>query len=145
VLAIGEAGIDKLSQTNLSLQINIFEQHARLAEQLGKPLIIHAVRATDELIKLKKSIRPTQAWIIHGFRGKAALADEYIRQGFYLSFGDKYQEEALRTMPVERFFIETDESTTPVDALYERAAALRNTPPEAFKEAIRQNIERLFF
>ena len=57
----------------------------------------------------KRDLRPSNPWIIHGFRGKAALAEEYLKHGFYLSFGEKYQEAALCRVPADRLFIETDE------------------------------------
>lgn len=55
--------------------------------EAGKPLVIHLVKAVDELLKVKRDLRPSNPWIIHGFRGKAALAEEYLKHGFYLSFG----------------------------------------------------------
>lgn len=145
VLAVGEAGLDKLAEAPLTLQIEVFEYQARLAEEANKPLIIHLVKAVDELLKLKQKIQPVKPWIIHGFRGKAALAEEYLRHGFYLSFGEKYQEEALCIMPSERLFIETDESTVSVDTLYERAAILRKTPLEELRRTIRKNVSEIFF
>ena len=145
VLAVGEAGLDKLAEAPLTLQIEVFEYQARLAEEADKPLIIHLVKAVDELLKLKQKIRPVKPWIIHGFRGKAALAEEYLRHGFYLSFGEKYQEEALCIMPSERLFIETDESTVSVDTLYARAAILRKTPLEELRRTIRKNVSEIFF
>ena len=98
-----------------------------------------------DVLKLKQKIQPVKPWIIHGFRGKAALAEEYLRHGFYLSFGEKYQEEALCIMPSERLFIETDESTVSVDTLYERAAILRKTPLEELRRTIRKNVSEIFF
>lgn len=145
VLAIGEAGLDKLAEASLSLQMEVFEYQARLAEETDKPLVIHLVKAVDELLKLKQKIRPMTPWIIHGFRGKAALAKEYIRHGFHLSFGEKYQEEALRIVPLDRFFLETDESTISIDELYERAAMIRKIPFEELRGAIRKNVEEIFF
>ena len=54
VLAVGEAGLDKLAEAPLTLQIEVFEYQARLAEEADKPLIIHLVKAVDELLKLKQ-------------------------------------------------------------------------------------------
>lgn len=82
VLAVGEAGLDKLADTPQAVQIEVFEYQARLSMELGKPLVIHLVKAMDELLKLKRQIKPANPWIIHGFRGKAALAEEYLRHGF---------------------------------------------------------------
>lgn len=145
VLAMGEAGLDKLADASLSLQREVFEYQARLAEETDKPLVIHLVKAVDELLKLKQKIRPVKPWIIHGFRGKAVLAEEYLRHGFHLSFGERYQEEALRIVPSDRLFLETDESMTSIDTLYERAAMIRKIPSGELKETVRKNVEEIFF
>ena len=145
VLAVGEVGLDKLAVSPLAQQIRAFELQALLAEEVDKPLIIHLVKAVDELLKLKRRLCPVVPWIIHGFRGKAALAEEYLRHGFYLSFGERYQEAALRTVPSGRLFIETDETITPVARLYERAAEIRGISPEELKENIRENVDEIFF
>ena len=100
VLAIGEAGLDKLADAPIVVQIEVFEYQAQLSVELGKPLVIHLVKAVEELLKLKQRLQPANPWIIHGFRGKPALAQDYVRHGFYLSFGEKYQEESLRAVRV---------------------------------------------
>ena len=145
VLAVGEAGLDKLADAPMDLQIEVFEFQARLAEEVEKPLVIHLVKATDELLKLRRTLRPAMPWVIHGFRGKAALAEDYLRHGFSLSFGEKYQAEALLTTPADRLFIETDESTVPIKELYARAAALRGMSPEEMREIVSGNISKVFF
>ena len=145
VLAVGEAGIDKLTDAPVEWQLRLFGQQARLAEEAGKPLIIHLVKAAEELLRLKRTLHPSVPWIIHGFRGKEELAREYLRHGFCLSFGEKYQEAALRTVPEDRLFIETDESTVSVRELYVRAARVRGVSPETLEESVRRNVRNLFF
>lgn len=145
VLAVGEAGLDKLADAPMPLQVEIFEWQARMAMEIDKPVIIHLVKAVDELLKLKETIRPTNPWIIHGFRGKAILAEEYLRHGFYLSFGEKYQVEALRIVPSDRLFLETDESTVPIAELYKRAAEVRRISCDELLETISENIGKVFF
>lgn len=145
VLAVGEAGLDKLASTPLDKQIEVFEYQAQFAKSYDKPLIIHLVKAMGELLKLKKKIRPTNPWIIHGFRGNAILAEEFLRHGFYLSFGDKYQEEALRTVPDDKLFLETDESVVPIDELYRRAARVRGVSPKVLRETVETNVCKIFF
>lgn len=145
VLAVGEAGLDKLAGTPLDKQIEVFEYQAQFAKSYDKPLIIHLVKAMDELLRLKKKIRPTNPWIIHGFRGNAILAEEFLRHGFYLSFGDKYQEEALRTVPADKLFLETDESVVPIDELYRRAARVRGVSPKVLRETVETNVCKIFF
>ena len=145
VLAIGEAGLDKLADAPTAVQIEVFEYQAQLSVELGKPLVIHLVKAVEELLKLKQRLQPANPWIIHGFRGKPALAQDYVRHGFYLSFGEKYQEESLRTVPAGRLLLETDESGVPIMELYRRASEVRGIPLDRFMEDMQENIDKVFF
>ena len=145
VIAIGEAGLDKVCVTPFDLQMRAFKEIIKLSEEIALPLIIHAVRASVEIIALKKEFAPREAWIIHGFRGKKEFAEEYLRHGFYLSFGEKYQEDALKSVSSDCLFLETDESETDICELYARAASLRNIPLEEFIEQVQRNIRKVFF
>lgn len=145
VVAIGEVGLDKLADASLSLQMRVFREEIALAERLGLPLVIHCVRAFNELLQLKKESRSSQPWVIHGFRGKAELAKMCIRQGCYLSFGAKFQEEALRTIPLDRLFIETDEAQEPVEEIYRRIAEVRGISVEHLADAVNKNARKVFF
>ena len=121
-VAIGEAGLDRLALCPMQRQRSLFERQAGLAEELGKPLIIHCVRAWEELIACRKAIRPKQPWVIHGFRGKATLADQLLRQGFYLSLGYYFQPETARVAWPGRLFLETDEANVSIQVVYARVA-----------------------
>lgn len=144
VVAIGEAGLDRLSDTPFDLQLQAFERQIKLCEKEDYPLVIHAVRAVDEMLRLKKEHRPRVPWIIHGFRGKKEQALQYLRQGFYLSFGEKFQEEALRGMPADRLFLETDESSLDIEQIYNRAAAVLGVSSEELSGQVQRNIQAVF-
>lgn len=144
-IAIGEAGLDKLCQTPFELQLNVFREIISIAEHYRLPLILHAVKTTNELIAFKKEYCPHNAWIIHGFRGKRELAQSLVRQGFYLSFGSKYNHEALQSIPNDRILIETDEDEQSVHSLYQEAASLLHTAEEELKDRVQTTINQLFF
>lgn len=145
VLAVGEAGLDRLAQAPLPLQTDLFRRQALLAETVGKPLIIHAVKAQAELIALKRELQPAMPWVIHGFRGKPQMADAYLRHGFYLSFGQHYHPEALRLTPTDRLLLETDESLVPIGQLYQQAATLRQVDVDTLRQALAANVCQVFF
>ena len=63
VLAIGEAGLDKLVRTDYMLQQEVFEKQAMLAHEMKYPLVIHAVRSANEIICLRKKMKPSNPWI----------------------------------------------------------------------------------
>lgn len=144
-IAIGECGLDKLKGPSLELQTAIFKQEAALAENSSLPLIIHCVKAFNELILLKKEISPRQPWIIHGFRGKLSLALDCIRHGFYLSIGSRFQTDTLKAIPLEQLFIETDESEESIGSIYQRIAETKGISLQELTEAINKNVREVFF
>ena len=145
VLAIGEGGLDKLKGPDMELQVKILKQQVALSEEKSLPLIIHCVKAFNELIQLKKELRPHQPWIIHGFRGKEALAIDCIRHGFYLSYGEHFQENALKATPQEKLFIETDESEIPVQEIYQSIALVHEIGLQELMESVKKNVKEVFF
>ena len=145
VVAIGETGLDKLkSGVSYEEQIAYFKHHIHLSEQWEKPLVIHAVKAYDDIIRLHKAMHPFQPWIIHGFRGKPETAAQLVREGLYLSFGEYYNHEALKSVPLDRLLIETDESNLPIDKLYRKAAHTRHLSPRLLRKTIATNIAHIF-
>ena len=138
-VAIGEAGLDRLALCPMQRQRSLFVRQAGLAEELGKPLIIHCVRAWEELIACRKAIRPKQPWVIHGFRGKATLADQLLRQGFYLSLGYYFQPETARVAWPGRLFLETDEANVSIQVVYARVAEALSIDLRALCDQIQRN------
>ena len=111
IVAIGEAGLDALKGAPLDTQTEIFLLHVTLSEQYQKPLIIHCVKAFNEIIALKKRLRPSMPWIIHGFRGKPQLATQLLNNGFYISLGKHYNPDTAAIIPHDRLFHESDENS----------------------------------
>ena len=144
VLALGEVGLDKLTECPYPIQIKAFEEIVSISEAYGKPLIIHCVKSVDELIAIRKKMRPALPWIMHGFRGKPQQADSLLRHGFYPSFGEHYNSQVMKEIPIERLFLETDESNVPIDELYNRAAAIRHISAEELKLAVLHNVNNVF-
>lgn len=93
----------------LAAQTALLRIHYELSETLRKPLILHIVKSFPEIIALRKQWKPTQPWIIHGFRGKPQLARELLAHGFHLSYGKKYNPASLAITHASRLLRETDE------------------------------------
>ena len=69
-------------------------------------------------------------WIVHGFRGNARVASQLLDAGFYLSYGERFNPEALAVTPADRLLAETDESLLPIDEIHRRLAASRQVTVE---------------
>ncbi len=146
VIAIGETGLDKLCDTNFILQKEIFIAHARLAEALQKPLIIHCVKAHAEIIQIKKELQPTTAWILHGFRGNKALTEQLLSHDFYFSFGKglKYLEDSVKSIPLGKIFLETDDTTNSIEEGYCLLGDILNKDISGLIDKINTNFKYVF-
>lgn len=144
VVALGEAGLDKQINTPVSLQIELFTEQVKLSEEFKKPLIIHCVKAWDELLAVKKENNPEMIWVIHGFRGNGILAKQLIRKGFRLSFGPKFNPEALRVAWPDYLLAETDEATISIEEVYINIAQTLNIPIDLLALTLRKNVKEVF-
>lgn len=50
----------------------------------------------------------------------------------------------MKEIPIERLFLETDESNVSIDELYNRAAAIRHISAEELKLAVGHNVNNVF-
>lgn len=144
IVAIGEAGLDKLMETPLDIQQDVFLKQAVLAEKMNKPLIIHCVKAWGELIAIRKVVKPHVPWIIHGFRGNGELAQQLISQGFYLSFGEHFNPAALQAAWPDRLFAETDDKELDIRAVYRQMASSLQLSLEMLTSVLEKNVHRVF-
>ena len=143
VLMIGESGLDHLCKTDMNLQMQVFEKMIELSEEYSKPLIIHNVKATSELIKFHKNFNPMQPWIIHGFRGNINLLNTLIDNGFYVSYGSVYNKESLLATPIKRMFIETDESRNCIKDVYKTISKDREIEISLLKDQMQINFKTI--
>ena len=144
VKAIGECGLDKLCKTDLERQKRAFLSQILISEKVNKPLIVHCVKSFDEIIAFKKRLQPKQPWIIHGFRGKPEQAFRFIQSGLFLSFGFNYNEDAIKIVPPEKIFLETDNSAHTIQVVYEKVAATLNIEGEKLIRQIETNVKSVF-
>jgi len=126
VVAIGETGLDTLRGASLDCQARLLQHHIELSERLGKPLVLHIVRTFNQIMELRRSINPSQPWIIHGFRGKPQLAAQLFDYGFHISLGERFNPATAAMIPDDRLHFETDESQLPIDAIASQIISHRN-------------------
>ncbi len=127
VIALGEAGFDRIKGPEINLQRDIFEKQIIISEEIKKPLYIHCVRAWDELLAVRKKMKTKMPWLVHGFRGKAELAEQLISRGMYISLWFDFairpvSTPLIKTLPPDKFFLETDGGDVSIVKLYEKVA-----------------------
>jgi TatD DNase family protein len=149
VIALGEAGFDRIKGPSPELQRSTFERQIVIAEDNKKPVVIHCVRAWDELLRAHKRMNPGMPWLVHGFRGSKDLASQLISKGMYLSFWFDFilkpeSGELVRNLPKERIFLETDGAEVDIKDIYNKVSDDLKISVEELKTYINSNFYKFF-
>ena len=151
VLALGEAGLDKMHKASFEQQIVLFERQIELSEALQKPMILHDVRSHNEIIALRKKHKVHQPWILHGFSGTEQDVKQLIGQGFYLSVGESLLHperkihKSFKFIDLDYLFLETDMAKIGIETIYEKAAKLLDIDVDVLQRRLFANFARLFY
>lgn len=144
--AIGECGLDGLVAVDMKIQEEVFSRQIQLANEVKKPLIIHCVKKFYEVISFRK--KSEQAMIIHGFNKRQSVADDLLKNNFYLSFGKPvlYQlslQNTLKTVPLDKLFLETDNDDFDIIDLYKKVSEIKEISIEQLQQQIVENLETI--
>lgn len=149
LLFIGECGLDRLKGPNLAFQTQAFEQQIYLAQTVSKPVLIHCVRTFYEIIAIKKQLNPSIPFIIHGFNQNQTILMELLKNDFYISIGVKTMNDssnavqAVKKIPLDRLFLETDDIDFDIKTVYEKVAQLRGVDVADLKIQVAENFSRV--
>ena len=150
VVALGEAGLDKMHKATFERQIELFERQIELSETMQKPMILHDVRSHNEIIALRKKHKAVQPWIVHGFSGTEQDIKQLIGQGIFLSVGESLLHperkihKSFKFIDLDYLFLETDMAEIGVEKVYEAVANLLEMDLSVLQTRIFANFARLF-
>jgi len=150
VIAIGEIGLDRLTDASLELQKEVFIRQLKIAAKAHKPVIIHCVKAHSEIISIIKKTIYQGKVIFHGFNQNKQIAEQLLKNGFYLSFGQALLNEKSNAsklfdeIPNDRFFLETDESEIGIENIYNKAASIKKSGLDDLKKIVSDNFADCF-
>lgn len=148
IWAVGECGLDKICDTSFALQQTVFKQQLQLANQVNKPVIIHCVRAWQEVMALLDEVRMQVPVVFHGYAKNQVLAQQILQKGYYLSFGKALQQPAvqqvLKTIPAHQFFLETDDDAVAIETIYNWAAQALSTDINSLSLQLQKNAQTVF-
>jgi TatD DNase family protein len=149
-LAIGECGLDKITKVDFELQQDVFMAQIELANRIGKPLIVHCVKAFNELFNCLNQCDNKVPVIVHGFNNNENIARILVNEGMYFSFGkallgyDSNAAKALKNVGRKHFFLETDDADISIKYIYRKAADLLGIDEEIIQQQICSNFETVF-
>lgn len=118
VVAIGETGLDFYKADNKSLQKEVLAAQLRIAQHLGKPVIIHCRDAAPTLREFLQDFwrkEDSVAGVMHCWSGSPEETKWFLDLGFYISFSGvvtfknaKEIQESAKMVPSDRLLVETD-------------------------------------
>lgn len=117
VVAIGECGLDYYwDKSPRDAQKTAFIRQIKLAQSVGKPLIIHMRDAVSETLEiLKQNAAENVGGVMHCYSGSAEMAQEFIKLNFKISLAGpvtfkngRRPQEVAKEVPLEQLLIETD-------------------------------------
>jgi len=148
IIGIGECGLDKLAAADFSLQQEVFSKHVQLAKSYHVPLILHCVRAFQEVLQSLANQKYAGTVIFHGYQKNILLARTLLQKGYFLSFGHYILQgrldDLLKEIPLQQLFLETDTASTPIESIYDYVARVRNQELSTLKEQLFKNYQSVF-
>ncbi len=170
VVAIGECGLDysRLKEFDnekrnqlVQRQKQIFSQQIALANELGKPLMLHIRDAYEDAYEILKAEAKVKG-DVHFFAGNWEIAQKFIELGFTLSFTGvitfaRNYDEVVKNMPSDMILSETDcpfvspvpyrgkrNEPTYVSNVVKKIADIRGEDEEKMAQILVKNAIRVF-
>lgn len=143
-VAVGECGLDyHHSGGDKAMQQKLFSAQLALAREFSLPVVIHANKAVEDVIRMIRASGHSQG-LIHSFNGSTVQASKLIDLGYKLSFGGACTfnratrlRQLITALPLEAILLETDAPDQP-DSLH---SGQRNQP--AWLKDVWQNLSQL--
>jgi TatD DNase family protein len=147
MIALGETGLDKSCHIPMQIQQDIFEIHLKNAAKQNKPVVLHCVKAWEEIIEQTSHFSMTK--VLHGYNGSAELTKRLLNHNFLFSIGTAILnpkakiQSAIQTIPVSSLFCETDTFELHIEEIYTALSDKIHENKVKFKEAVFANFSIL--
>jgi len=149
-LGLGEIGLDRAIETPIQTQVILVKKQIELAIKHKTPFImLHCVRAYDELFQLIKKSAYQGKVVFHDYNGNQEITHKLLKAGCYFSYGKKLFEpltkghKSLSIIPLENLFLETDEHNFRIQECYERLSELKSAEFEEIESMISESFSKL--
>lgn len=163
VVAAGEMGLDyHYDRSPRAAQRAAFEAQLDLAREAGKPAVIHAREADDDVAAALRA-QPGVVAVLHSFSSGPGLLRAGVALGHYVSFSGMVtfkswgRDQMVRAVPLDRILVETDgpylapaphrgrrNEPAFVRLVAERLAQVLGLDPDAVAAATTANAARVF-
>lgn len=162
-VAIGEIGLDYYwRKDNKEMQIQVFEEQVKLANELNLPIIVHDREAHEDTLKILKKHKPKG--VVHCFSGSSEMAKEILKLGMYIGLGGaltfknaRKSVEVAEILPLDKLLLETDcpymapvpmrgkrNDSSYIPFVAKKIAEIKNTDAQSVLDITTENAKKLF-
>jgi len=139
-VAIGEIGLDFWPDAVVvEVQKRFFEAQLSVARELNLPVILHARKSYDVVLKMIRDANHTCGGIIHAFNGSLEQANRFVERGFLLGIGGtitypraKKAHRVVQQLGDHAYVLETDSPDMPLHGFQGQINTPLNIPQVAF-------------
>lgn len=164
-IAVGEIGLDDWpGSVDMDVQINYFSRQLVVAKSLDLPVILHARKSYDLVLRCLRETGFKCGGIVHAFNGSLEQAKRFIDFGFVLGVGGtitypraKKAHRVLSALDSSAFVLETDSPDMPLNGFQgqintplsipivaEHVAQIRGETVEQITAQTYDNLHRIF-
>lgn len=123
VLAVGEIGLDCWpGALDIKVQMDFFRRQLHVAKSLSLPVIVHARKSYDLVLKCLREVGFKAGGVIHAFNGSLVQAKRFLALGFVLGVGGtitypraQKAQRVLSALDSTAFVLETDSPDMPLN------------------------------
>lgn len=162
-VALGECGLDAL-RPDPERQRAFFDAQIRLAMTVDKPLVVHSVRAHEDVYLALQRARFEGPCLIHGFSGSYEQAIRFAERECFVGVGGvithpraRKTRDAVARLPLSALVLETDAPDMPPEGverghnsplalrgIFNALCGLRQESPGLLAESLLDNVRRLY-
>lgn len=148
IVAIGEIGLDRAIQIPIEKQINLFVSQLSIAQKHQLPVVIHCVKAYSDMFAIITK-HTELTYIFHGFYANEKILNNLLLCHSYFSMGLRELQQPngtalIKSIPINRLFLETDESITDIEDVYIAASKATGINITELREQLYSNYINLF-
>ncbi len=127
-LGVGEIGLDRLKDKNISSQMReLFEAQLKVALEYHRPVVLHGAKCWGQVVKVISALTPLTSdlrphpsslipsFLFHGFSRSDGLIPDIVKLNGYISVGPSVlndhavnYRELVKKIPLDRLLVETD-------------------------------------
>jgi TatD DNase family protein len=148
IVAIGEIGLDRAIQIPIKKQVDLFVSQLNIAQKHQLPVVIHCVKAYSDILAIIPKYKEL-TYIFHGFYTNEHILSNLLSYNSYFSVGIRELERPrgaalIKSISINRLFLETDESSTNIEEVYNAASMATGIEITELREQLYCNYINLF-